>query len=82
MLNDVLATELVCVLRYKRHYYTADRAYTPTRVRQEFLQHAGEEQQHADWIAERITPARRRAELQPRGHRRPRAFAVRRRARR
>ncbi|MHB8382208.1 MAG: ferritin-like domain-containing protein [Candidatus Binataceae bacterium] len=53
VLNDVLATELVCVLRYKRHYYTADGIYADP-ARQEFLQHAGEEQQHADWIAERI----------------------------
>jgi bacterioferritin len=53
VLNDVLATEIVCVLRYKRHYYTADGIYADP-ARQEFLQHAGEEQQHADWVAERI----------------------------
>ena len=54
VLNDVLATELVCVLRYKRHYYMAQ-GINSDSVKAEFLQHAGEEQQHADWIAERIT---------------------------
>jgi len=53
VLNEVLATEIVCVLRYKRHYYTAEGIYADP-ARQEFLQHAGEEQQHADWVAERI----------------------------
>ena len=54
VLNDVLATELVCVLRYKRHYYMAQ-GINSDSVKAEFLQHASEEQQHADWIAERIT---------------------------
>ncbi len=54
MLNDVLATELVCVLRYKRHYYMAQ-GISSDSVKAEFLQHANEEQQHADWVAERIT---------------------------
>jgi bacterioferritin len=54
VLNEVLATELVCVLRYKRHYYMA-RGMNSDSVKSEFLQHATEEQQHADWIAERIT---------------------------
>src|ERR1700689_3401805 len=54
VLNDVLATELVCVLRYKRHYYMAQ-GIASDSVKAEFLQHATEEQQHADWIAERIT---------------------------
>jgi bacterioferritin len=54
VLNEVLATELVCVLRYKRHYFMA-RGIHSESVKAEFLQHAGEEQQHADWIAERIT---------------------------
>ena len=54
VLNEVLATELVCVLRYKRHYYMA-RGINSESVKAEFLQHAIEEQQHADWIAERIT---------------------------
>jgi bacterioferritin len=54
VLNDVLATELVCVLRYKRHYYMAQ-GISSDSVKTEFLQHANEEQQHADWVAERIT---------------------------
>ncbi|HVA12144.1 MAG TPA: ferritin-like domain-containing protein [Stellaceae bacterium] len=54
VLNGALATELVCVLRYKRHYYTA-RGMNAESVKAEFLQHATEELQHADWIAERIT---------------------------
>jgi len=54
VLNEVLATELVCVLRYKRHYYMA-RGMNSDSVKAEFLQHASEELQHADWIAERIT---------------------------
>ncbi|MFZ0676561.1 ferritin-like domain-containing protein [Candidatus Binatus sp.] len=54
VLNDVLATELVCVLRYKRHYYMAQ-GINSDSVKEEFLQHANEEQQHADWVAERIT---------------------------
>jgi bacterioferritin len=52
-LNASLATEIVCVLRYKRHYFTAD-GLDAQPVAQEFLQHANEEQQHADWIAQRI----------------------------
>jgi bacterioferritin len=54
VLNEALATELVCILRYKRHYYMAKGIHSEA-VKGEFLQHAGEEQQHADWIAERIT---------------------------
>ena len=54
VLNDALATELVCVLRYKRHHYTA-RGIHAQAVAEEFLEHAREEQEHADKIAERIT---------------------------
>jgi bacterioferritin len=54
VLNDVLATEIVCVLRYKRHYYMAQ-GISSDSVKAEFLQHANEEQQHVDWVAERIT---------------------------
>jgi bacterioferritin len=54
VLNEVLATELVCVLRYRRHYFMA-RGINSESVKAEFLQHAAEELQHADWIAERIT---------------------------
>lgn len=54
LLNDALATELVCVLRYKRHYYTATGIHAQAAA-EEFLEHAGEEQRHADMIAERIS---------------------------
>jgi bacterioferritin len=53
MLNDALATELVCALRYKRHYYTVSGAGNGA-AKAEFLEHAGQEQEHADWLAERI----------------------------
>src|SRR5437667_5925323 len=53
VLNEVLATELVCVLRYKRHYFMAKGIHAGP-VAGEFLQHATEEQEHADRIAERI----------------------------
>src|SRR4051812_22427932 len=53
MLNGALATELVCVLRYKRHYYTAS-GLQNAPIKAEFLQHAIEEQAHADLLAERI----------------------------
>ena len=54
VLNEILATELVCVLRYKRHYFMAT-GINSESIKQEFLQHANEEQQHADMVAERIT---------------------------
>jgi bacterioferritin len=54
VLNEALATELVCVLRYKRHYFTATGIHAQA-VAAEFLEHAKEEQEHADKIAERIT---------------------------
>ena len=54
VLNETLATEIVCVLRYKRHYYLAS-GINSDGAKAEFLQHANEEQQHADWIATRIT---------------------------
>jgi bacterioferritin len=53
LLNEALATEIVCVLRYKRHYFTAAGIHA-TSVAQEFLEHANEEQGHADEIAARI----------------------------
>ena len=53
VLNEALATELVCVLRYKRHYYTATGIHAQS-VAAEFLQHANDEQGHADSIAQRI----------------------------
>ena len=54
LLNQALATELVCVLRYKRHYFMAS-GINAEAVAQEFSQHATEEQGHADEIAARIT---------------------------
>lgn len=51
--NEALATEIVCTLRYKRHYYTATGIHAEA-VAAEFLQHAQEEQEHADLLAERI----------------------------
>ena len=53
LLNDSLATELVCVLRYKRHHYTAAGLSSP-KIADEFLVHAHEESEHADRIAQRI----------------------------
>lgn len=53
ILNEALATEIVCVLRYKRHFYMAS-GINAQSVAQEFLQHANEEQAHADEIAARI----------------------------
>ena len=53
LLNDSLATELVCVLRYKRHHYTASGLSSP-KIAEEFMVHAMEESGHADRIAQRI----------------------------
>lgn len=53
LLNDSLATELVCVLRYKRHHFTADGLASP-KIADEFLVHANEEAAHADRLAQRI----------------------------
>ena len=53
LLNEALATELICILRYKRHYFMAE-GLEAQSVAAEFLQHANEEQGHADEIAARI----------------------------
>ena len=53
LLNEALATELICVLRYKRHHFMATGIHSQS-VAQEFLEHANEEQGHADQIAARI----------------------------
>lgn len=53
ILNEALATEIVCNLRYKSHYFRADGIHAHAAA-QEFLEHADQEQQHADWLAERI----------------------------
>jgi bacterioferritin len=54
VLNEALATEIVCVLRYKRHYFMAQ-GLASKSVAAEFLEHANDEQEHADRIAQRIT---------------------------
>ena len=53
LLNDSLATELVCVLRYKRHHFTATGLASP-KIAEEFMVHANEESAHADRLAKRI----------------------------
>ncbi len=72
LLNEALATELVCVLRYKRHYFMAS-GINAQGVENEFLQHANDEQAHADQIAQRIVqldgePDFSPAELTSRSH--------------
>ena len=66
ILNDVVATEIVCVLRYKRHYYMANGIHAQS-VAQEFLEHATEEQRHADLAAERIVQLGGAPDLNPSG---------------
>ncbi len=53
LLNEALATELVCALRYRRHYYMAEGPQSDAAAA-EFLEHAKQEQEHADQIAARI----------------------------
>jgi bacterioferritin len=64
VLNEVLATELVCVLRYKRHYYMAQ-GIGSAPVAQEFLQHATEEQRHAEMVAARIVQLQGEPDFNP-----------------
>jgi bacterioferritin len=64
LLNEALATELVCVLRYKRHYFMAS-GINAESVAQEFAEHATEEQGHADQIAERIVQLGGEPDLAP-----------------
>lgn len=66
LLNQALATELVCVLRYKYHYYMASGIHSQA-IKAEFLAHANEEQGHADLIAERITQLDGKPNLSPVG---------------
>jgi len=66
VLNEALATEIVCVLRYKRHYYMAE-GINSESVKAEFLQHANEEQGHADAIADRIVQLGGEPDLNPDG---------------
>jgi bacterioferritin len=64
LLNEALATELVCTLRYRRHYYMAQ-GLSSESVKQEFLEHANEEQGHADQLAERIVQLGGEPDLDP-----------------
>lgn len=64
LLDEALATELVCVLRYKRHYYMANGLHAQS-IAAEFLQHANEEQAHADQLAARIVQLGGEPDLAP-----------------
>jgi len=66
LLNEALATEIICVLRYKRHYFMAC-GINADSVAQEFLQHANEEQTHADQIAARIVQLKGEPNFSPHG---------------
>ena len=66
ILNEALATEIVCVLRYKRHYFMASGIHAQS-VAAEFLQHANEEQGHADEISQRIVQLGGAPNLSPDG---------------
>jgi len=66
LLNEALATEIVCVLRYKRHYYMASGIHAKS-VAPEFLEHANEEQGHADQIAARIVQLGGEPNFSPQG---------------
>jgi bacterioferritin len=64
ILNEALATEIVCVLRYRFHYYMATGIHSAA-VAEEFLEHANEEQGHANQIAERIKQLGGKPEMNP-----------------
>lgn len=66
LLNEALATEIVCVLRYKRHQFMAT-GLEAQSVAAEFAEHAAEEQSHADRIAERITQLGGEPDFSPQG---------------
>lgn len=66
LLNEALATEIVCVLRYKRHHYMASGIHAES-VAAEFLEHANEEQGHADSIAQRIVQLKGEPNFNPEG---------------
>lgn len=65
LLNDALATELVCVMRYRRHHFTAVGLESP-KIAEEFLVHANQELAHADRIARRIVQLGGEPDLDPR----------------
>lgn len=66
VLNEVLATETVCTLRYRNHYFMASGIHS-SGVESEFLEHAQQEQEHADRVAKRITELGGRPNLNPEG---------------
>jgi bacterioferritin len=66
LLNEALATEIVCVLRYRRHYFMAA-GINAESVAAEFLQHSNEEQGHADQISQRIVQLKGEPNLNPDG---------------
>lgn len=66
VLNEVLATETVCTLRYRSHYFMAKGIHA-SGVEDEFLEHAKEEQEHADRVAKRITELNGTPDLSPEG---------------
>jgi bacterioferritin len=66
ILNEALATEIVCVLRYKRHYFMAAGIHAES-VATEFLEHANDEQGHADSIAHRIVQLQGEPNFNPEG---------------
>ena len=66
LLNDALATEIVCVLRYRRHYFMAS-GINAESVAAEFLQHSNDEQGHADSIAQRIVQLKGEPDFDPQG---------------
>lgn len=66
LLNEALATEIICVLRYRRHHFMASGIHAEA-VAAEFLTHANEEQQHADLIAQRIVQLQGEPDFSPEG---------------
>ncbi len=66
LLNEALATEIVCVLRYRRHYFMAA-GINAEGVAAEFLQHSNEEQGHADQLSQRIVQLKGEPNLNPEG---------------
>jgi bacterioferritin len=66
VLNEALATEIVCVLRYRFHYFMATGIHSQA-AKDEFLEHSNEEQEHADWLAERIKQLGGKPEMDPAG---------------
>jgi bacterioferritin len=66
ILNEILATELICMLRYKSHYYLASGIHSDA-VKREFFQHSKEAQQHADLVAQRIVQLNGAPDFNPAG---------------